>query len=220
MFNSEKGLVGDWQELLPHRTGVEQVLTWITQRGFDFEVYPGEPGQGRGDACVFGKMDGEEQPQKFRVEVLSAHHDHAMWARKYNMFAQDDSIYALWIFENREEASKAVNYITENPATNCSIANAPLRNNGQYALKTINKYIEDSKSDSQYTCDGIDQIQTLTSIHNKLDRGIRRPVAIWNTELGEIEILTKTEQESISMEEYNHGAELEPLVAGPDTIYI
>lgn len=171
-FNSRKGHVGDWHESLVHRTGVSLATSLSWDEGLEPCPYPGEPGQERPDLYAYSPAAASDHLpfRRWGIEVITDHNDRKMLERKYNNFARDQCPY-LWIFENRAQAAKALNYLSQHPEIDCSIKNMPVSETGQYSTKTLNKYIKKSKKKDQYCCYGINSVHTITGIHdNKLAR--------------------------------------------------
>lgn len=220
-FSPNKGHIGDPLESLPHRTATEQAVSWLEAAGCPWELYPGQPGHPRAD--IHGmpmypihhdtKMDAE-------IEVISDHHNKEMYAKKYAMFTERSGN-STWIFENREAAGKVINQLSEGHIQNyldnrsppCNIDNAHVQNPENYAIKTLNRYLKQSREKPQYTCPGMDYIQTITGIYESRSQDtIRRPVTIWNTETDEIELIDTSDFVfSMTLEELSAGAEFSPL---------
>lgn len=216
-FNKKKGHIGDWNELLAHRTAVEQMIAWLWDAGYDWEMYPGKAGHERPDARGFTGLPNPNPMMISNIEVISNHNDKEMCIRKYGMFTEDPKRTSLWIFENREAAGDVINWLSETRLSGytdkslyCSIANTPLRGTQNYSIQTLNDYLQKSQESGQYTCTGIDYVQTITGIHERRDSdAVRKPIAIWNTNTDEIELHTQVGTiESITLEDLNSGASL------------
>lgn len=197
-FRSRKGHIGDWHESLAHRTGVALTASLCWDSGWEPVCYPGDSGGMRPDLFAYRSdlVDEQGGGRRWGGEVITAHNDREMLERKYNGFAKDKRTSALWIFENRAQAAKAINYLSETSDVACSIVNAPVNTSGQYSPQVLNKYIKDSQKKDQYHCAGIDRIFTITSIHDSKLGDVTRhnsaaipgsPRYIINSEQGKIQ---------------------------------
>jgi len=149
--------------------------------------------------------------------MISAHHNKQMYIKKYAMFTKFD-LDSLWIFENRKAAADTINHLSETSLSgymqeeypSCRLDNTPLRNTENYAIETLNRYLEQSREKPGLTCTGLDYVQTITGIHEDRDLDyIRRPVTIWNTNTDEVELFGPLGQTvSITIDELNAGAQL------------
>lgn len=210
-FNPNKGHIGDPLESLPHRAATEQAVSWLEAGGCPWKLYPGQPGHPRADihgiprssAHIDTKMDAE-------IEVISDHNNIEMYAKKYAMFTERSGN-STWIFENREAAGKVINFLSEgnipgyldNRNPPCNIDNAHVKKPKNYAIKTLNRYLKQSREKPQYTCPGMDYIQTITGIYESRSRNlIRLPVSIWRTDTDEIEFINRSKtRSSITLEQ-------------------
>ncbi|MCD2201396.1 hypothetical protein LPA44_16115 [Halobacterium sp. KA-4] len=218
-FNMNKGHIGDPLESLPHRTAVEQALSWLNAAGYQWALYPGQTGHPRADVHGKGPIHPSlhDTMMDSEIEVISNHNNKEMYVKKYAMFAERSGN-STWIFENRKVATKIINHLSETNISNwvddeylpCDIDNAPLSNPENYAIKTLNRYLKQSRENPQLACPGMDHIQTITGIYeSRHDESIRRPVTIWNTNTNEIELLMPDYRTtSITLEELNAGAKL------------
>lgn len=217
-FNPSKGHIGDPLESLPHRTGVEQALSWLDDTGYQWKLYPGKAGHKRPDVGVWPlHSDATDGMLASHIEMISAHHNKQMYIKKYAMFTNLDRD-SLWIFENRKAAADTINHLSETNLSrymqdeypSCRIDNTPLRNTENYSIQTLNRYLEQSREKPELTCTGLDYLQTITGIHQNRDIDyIRRPVTIWSTKTDEIELVGPLGQTtSITIDELNAGAQL------------
>ncbi|WP_144049947.1 hypothetical protein [Halorubrum sp. C191] len=217
-FNPNKGHIGDPLESLPHRTATEQALSWLEAAGCRWKLYPGQPGHPRADIHGIAKHPiHHDTKMDAEIEVISDHNNLEMYAKKYAMFTERPGD-STWIFENREAAGKTINKLSKGPMQSyledrnppCNIDNAHLQNPENYAIETLNRYLEQSRNKPQYTCPGMDYVQTITGIHESRSFDpIRRPVTIWDTNTDEIKILRPSDRiSSITLEELNAGTKL------------
>jgi hypothetical protein len=219
-FNENKGHIGDPIGSLLHRTEVEQTLSWITELWLDWMPYPGKVGHKRpdirGTAC-----HPFDEVQASYIECISDHNNKEMYMKKYTMFSNLFGT-SLWIFKNRKAAAVAMNFISETPISNyidgdtpfCRIDNTPLRNPENYSVKTLNRYLKQSRENPELSCTGMDYVQTLTGVYEDRGNGIlRTPITIWDTTIGEIRLLGPAgeERDSITIEELHQGHELRIL---------
>ncbi|MFC7074261.1 hypothetical protein ACFQJ7_06065 [Halovenus rubra] len=197
-FNSRKGHIGDWNELLVHRTGVALAASLYLDSGWEPVCYPEISREMTPDLYAYRSdlVEKHKKSPRWGGEVITAHNDREMLERKYNGFAEDKRTSALWIFENRAQAAKAINYLSETSDVDCSIKNTPVNTSGQYSTQVLNKYIKKSKRKNQFCCSGMDRVFTITSIHDsKLNDVTRHNPAdipgssryIINSELGKIQ---------------------------------
>ena len=183
-INEGTKLIGDWNETIPHRTGVEHVRTIQRARGCHVRCYPGKQNEVRPDVLWYAGpiyptgLETKGTYNKGAAEVISPHHDRGMLIRKYEAFAADDSKEYLWVFATRKHAARVLNYLHISNETACSIVNAPFHNPENYAIETLNDYIERS-SNSPFSCEGIDKIATLTSLHDQIAE--KHSTLRWNT---------------------------------------
>jgi len=218
-FNSKLGHIGDPYESLTHRTAVEQVVSWLYEKGFDWKLYPGNVGHQRPDVRGITPFDaGQQTMMASKIEVISDHNNKKMYVKKYNMFSKDPSRTSLWIFKNRKLAAKGITWLSEINLSNytgeewpkCRIANTPLNNPENYSVQTLNNYLERSREKSTFTCTGLDYVQTIAGLYaDRDDDIIRRPVTIWNADTAEITLVDDIGRSvSLSVDGLNHGGKL------------
>jgi hypothetical protein len=161
-LEADTGLVGDWDESLLHRTGVAVVAAVWRQQGRSVELYPGEQGKAQPDVRSTA-LDGTT----WEAEVLTDHHDRAMPRSKFATFAEQSERQHLWIFENRETAFETLNRLHEAGDVDCRIANAPFDTPENYSIQVGNRYLDQSHTDADYHCPGIDRIDTITGLYER-----------------------------------------------------
>ncbi len=215
-FNSRKGHIGDPCESLVHRTGVEQAVSWLYEKGYDWQLYPGELGHPRPDVRGISTIEaGQGTMMNSDIEVISDHNNKKMYAKKYAMFSKDPSRTSLWVFKDRKAAAKGISWLSltnlsilmgqEYPK--CRIANAPYTNPENYALGTLNRYLKQSRDRFEFDCTGMDYVQTIAGLYADRDHHvIRRPVTIWNADTAEITLIHRPDKAaSLTVDEFNRG---------------
>lgn len=156
------GLIGDWNETLLHRTGVEIVAAIWRQKGWQVHMYPGQPGQARPD-IIARTLDNTT----WAAEVLTAHHEPAMARDKFTTFAMEPDRNHLWLFETRRAGFRTLNKLHEHDTIECRIVNAPFEPPDNWSMQVGNDYIRKSRDDSEYACLGIDSIDTITGWYER-----------------------------------------------------
>lgn len=156
-------LLGDWNEGLYHRTGVETTLCKGLELPFvDWAVaYPGERGQQRGDGVL------KTEHGTWRVEVISFHHDRPDYYRKYEVYAQDD-IPTLWVFDSSALCFRILNWIQHDSNVDepARLVNGTFDDPENWRIQKGNEYLYRSHNEpgEVYRCPGIDMVQTVTRL--------------------------------------------------------
>lgn len=155
-------LIGDWNESLYHRTGVETAAVHFTR--FDWvdtvHLYPGEPGQERADLLV--KTVDEIDLGDWDVEVLTSHNNYDDYMLKYEFLAQRENN-ALLLFDSRKRCFEMLNWIQDpDVENNADLVNGTFRNPQNWSIDKGNEYIYRSHSNPEYCCPGVDMVDTIT----------------------------------------------------------
>lgn len=168
-FNSDVGLVGDWNESLIHRMGVERLEAVHERRGRHTEKYPTVGNEVTPDIYWWEPAGFENVPkyQKWGGEVLTDHNNSDLPRRKYQAFASSDTKF-IWVFEDRAHAALTLTHLDSAANLDCSLKNTPYLKPGNYSIKVLNKYIQDSKDDPNYSCSAIQKVTTLTALDNRI----------------------------------------------------
>lgn len=175
-INESVGLVGDWNESLTHRMGVERLRAIHERRGCHTDIYPTIGNETTPDIYWYEGPYFKEPPldkqtyyTKWGGEVLTDHNNAKMPVNKYQAFSSDTETRYVWVFENRAHAAHILSALDYREGADCSLINTPYYRGENYSIKTLNEYIERSRLDPEYSCEGIYRIETLTTLQNQID---------------------------------------------------
>lgn len=163
------GLVGDWDETLTHRTGVELCYFAGGHPAYATGEYKEHPWEG---ILMYPGNHGHARPDVASVdnwtswEVITGHNDLAGIAEKL-MRIRDQYEYVRWLFDTRETAFRVLSFFHKSDITDIQIVNAPYANPENYSLQVGRDYLKRSREDDGYRVYGIDQLETLQSLWNK-----------------------------------------------------
>lgn len=152
-------IYGDPNESLTHRLGVELWYDLAQLHGWDAVRYPGSENSARPDLRVTNDVDGSTSVA--HVEVLTDHNNLDMLDRKRELMQQLDGA-CFWVFENRQHATRVLNYWCE--SSPLELVNAPYSNAGNHAFSKLNEYIARSSEHSAYTCESITEITSIPKL--------------------------------------------------------
>lgn len=176
-INDDVGLVGDWNESLAHRMGVERLRAIQERRGCHTEVYPTVGNKTTPDIywyedpTYYGPLDKPRvHYKKFGGEMLTDHNNNQMPKEKYRAFASDPETDYVWVFEDRRHAAKTLTLLDKAGDLDCTLVNAPYNNPENYSLKTLNEYVTRSQNAPKYSCYGIDRVTTLTALQDQISQ--------------------------------------------------
>lgn len=161
-YNPTKGHKGDNFELLTHRTIVEHASSYFHKYNWEYREYYDGLELPKVDLFAF---DPHREHPPMVVEVITDHNDNDMILDKYDIFEQEN-FYYLWVFETREQAAEALTDLCWNSRFRAN--NAPYPNAENYSISRLNENIKKvTRADSDNY--GINEIETLTTLHNKLE---------------------------------------------------
>jgi hypothetical protein len=174
-INESVGLVGDWNESLRHRMGVERLQTIHMRADHSVTPYPDVTNKVAPD-IYWRSVDsvevvGTSVETKFDTwggEVITNHNNYKMLARKYKSFASNPDCKYIWVFDDRHHAANALNQLDYGEKQGCSLIHAPYSRPWNYSIKTLNEYITRSQNNPDYECAGIDQVTTLTALQDQI----------------------------------------------------
>lgn len=168
IIHNGSGLVGDGDETLTHRTGVElchfagghesYATGYFENHPWErVEMYPGAHGHARPDVASVDNWSS--------WEVITGHNDLAGIAEKL-MRIRDQYEYVRWLFDTRETAFRVLSFFHKSDITDIRIVNAPYDNLENHSLQMGRDYLKRSRADDAYCVNGIDKLETLQSLWN------------------------------------------------------
>jgi hypothetical protein len=164
---TDHGLVGDMNESLLHRTGVEHAKRYFaTQPGIVLthdDVYPGDGGRRRADLHYYD----EDADEEWLVEVLTEHHDYEAYRKKY-AFTADSDRNALYVMQNRKLANRLLSDWTRSDDLQCDIKNFPLDKPAQRAMTHTRDYLERTNEEWPKAAPGVDDVLTFTNVYDNI----------------------------------------------------
>ena len=179
VFHYHSGLVGDWDESLTHREGVEIAYSFQSKaaeaklQDDNSEVtpplvrYPGEHGGGHARPDIHSLVPEGEAGWDFAVEVITDHNDRESLVSKYQWFTQRyDNVW--WVFDKRKTAVRSLSYLHTSSETDVRLVNAPYSNPENYSLGKISSYLRRSHENDDYSCPGVANIETIQSLATHL----------------------------------------------------
>jgi len=173
--NENVGLVGDWNESLIHRMGVERLRAIQERRGCHTDIYPDVKNETTPDIYWFEgpyfrgpRKNIQTYYNKWAGEVLTDHNNVDVPKQKYQAFSSDPNINYVWVFEDRRHAAMILNILQWSDNIDCSLVNGDYNKPRNYSIKKLNEYVARSKSNPEYNCGGIDRVTTLTALQNQI----------------------------------------------------
>lgn len=157
------GLVGDFNESLLHRAGVELAYhafanVWGYKRVY---TYPNAGSRKEWDLYA------EHPDQNFLVEVLTWHHDYDAYVQKYaHAAAVDESV--LFIFQDRELANKCLNWWIAEDRYDFELVNFPLKNPEQRAMSATKEYFKRTVKREDLPQPAFNDIRTIMDIYKQI----------------------------------------------------
>ena len=152
---------GDPNESLTHRLGVELGYEIAQLQDWNPVRYPGASNSARPDLRATIQADGNTSV--VHLEALTDHNNAKMLDRKRELMQRMDGT-CSWMFENRQHATRALNYWCE--SSTLDLINAPYSNAGNHAFSKLNEYIARSKKNDDFNCDFIDQVISVPQLYD------------------------------------------------------
>lgn len=156
------GLVGDPDETLTHRNGVEVGGRSLLNDNHFSKVkwYPTEHGQAGPDLLAYHIVDDEW----WYVEVLTQYASTEHYENKIKqMVDQDRSVYL--IADNRTTLNKCLNEGVKADDVSLDIKNFPLDNPGDRAVTKVSEYLTKSRMELGYDPGPIHRVDTINRLH-------------------------------------------------------
>lgn len=174
-INESVGLVGDWNESLRHRMGVERLKTINIWAEHTVRPYPDVTNKVAPD-IYWSSVESVDAVgtsvktnwDRWGGEVVTNHNNHKMLSRKYKSFASKPDQRYIWVFDDRHHAAASLNSLHHDEQVDCSLINALYTRPWNYSIKTLNEYIARSQNDPEYECSGIDKVTTLTALQDQV----------------------------------------------------
>jgi len=160
-YDYTDGLVGDLNEGLKHRCGVELIRQALPERRFSgFKLYPGDGSEPQLD--VYAVRHGTA----WGIEVLGDHNNRDAYRRKYQQAAETNRC-IYYLFQNRKLANECLNLWTKADDVQCDIVNYPL-NPEQRSMQDAHEYVRRSVESADRPTPGINQINTILRLYDQL----------------------------------------------------
>lgn len=160
-YDFDGGLVGDLNESLRHRWGVEVGARVLVQMNpEEYWIYPGAGAAQRFD------MKWILNGQLFAEEVLTDHHAKRAYRKKY-LQAADSECGVRYLFQSGDLAKRVLNDWHQSDDVPCELKNFPVSDS--HAFCHVENYVRDSVHSSQYYTPGIVGVDT---IHRHYDNHI------------------------------------------------
>ncbi|MFC6875269.1 hypothetical protein [Halobellus marinus] len=160
-YDYSGGLVGDLNEGMKHRCGVELVRSAFPAKRFSgFEMYPGDGSEPQLD------IHAVRQGTAWGIEILCDHNNRDAYRRKYQQAAQTNRC-IYYVFQNRRLANECLNLWTEADDVQCDIVNYPL-NPEQRSMQDAYEYVRRSVESADRPTPGIHQINTILRLYDQL----------------------------------------------------
>lgn len=152
-YDYNGGLVGDLNESLRHRWGVEVgAIVIVKLDPEDYWIYPGSGAAQRFD--IKWILNG----QLFAEEMLTDHHAKQAYGKKY-LQAADSEAGVRFLFQSGDLAKAVLNYWHESDDIPCELKNFPLSDS--HAFKHARQYVYDSVHSPKYDTRGLVGVDTV-----------------------------------------------------------
>ncbi|WP_435186723.1 hypothetical protein [Halobellus sp. EA9] len=160
-YNYTGGLVGDLNESLTHRFGVELTRNALEVWGYtSIEMYPGDGSQRRCD--IHAVKDGVG----WAAEILCWHRDYEAYLDKYRHTSQSGRN-IFYVFQNRKLANQCINWWVEHDEIELDVKNYPLNPN-QRAMENARTYLRKSVKGAEFETPGISDMETITRLYKQM----------------------------------------------------